>query len=506
MAISTDRIRRLYQPGTGTKVSGPVIYWMSRELRSRDNWALLHAQDVALKSKQPLLVIYNLAIGYLGGGLRQHAFKVGGLKVLAENLKQLHIPFRVEVASDFPAKLADIVNEVGCKYVVTDFTPLRLNREWVSAFTKHARRLGVRFEQVDAHNIIPCWVTSDKMERAAVTIRPKLWHHFDEFCTNYPKIRRHPYQVSDDSSFQASTTAELDALMTDEHILSKLDTTVKPVEWLTPGEDAGLRFALGYIKGMPSYASQRNNPTNSVQSDLSPYFHYGFVSPQRVIYEAYCNSDINDEDRDEFIEQCMVRRELADNFCYYNDDYDKVEGFPEWGLRSLREHAKDDREKCYSLEDLESAKTHDKLWNATQIQMVETGKIHGYMRMYWCKKILEWTRSPEEALKYAIYLNDKYELDGRDPNGYVGIAWCIGGRHDRPFAERNVFGVIRYMSYNGCRGKFDIYKYIKIAGSSESHRAGKIRLNEKVGESTDDEGFWESLSDEERRMMGTYGS
>ncbi|EER15411.1 Deoxyribodipyrimidine photo-lyase, putative [Perkinsus marinus ATCC 50983] len=501
-SVSPDRIRVLNQPATGLTSPGPVIYWMSREIRSRDNWALIHAQNVALRSKRPLLVVYNLAVGYLGGGLRQHAFKVGGLKVVAANLSQLNIPFAIETSPKFPALLADITERVGCKYVVTDFTPLRLNKEWVAAFTKHAKRLDIRFELVDAHNVVPCWVTSDKMERAAVTIRPKLWHHFDEFCTKYPRLKRHAYTISDDVHFHTVTTSEIEALLTNDEIVGKLDKAVEPIDWLTPGEDAGLQLALGYVKNLPNYSTQRNNPTNPIQSDLSPYFHYGFVSPQRVIYDAYNSTDINEEDRDEFIEQCMIRRELADNFCYYNDNYDKFEGFPDWGQHTLREHAKDDREYLYSLEQLENADTHDRLWNATQRQMVETGKIHGYMRMYWCKKILEWTKSPEEALEFSIYLNDKYELDGRDPNGYVGIAWCIGGRHDRPFGERNVYGVIRYMSYNGCRGKFDINKYMKMAGSVEGHRAGKMwaaAIQQSVGEQ---EGFWESLSEEERRLKG----
>ena len=161
------------------------------------------------------------------------------------------------------------------------------------------------------------------------------------------------------------------------------------------------------------------------------------------------------------MEELIVRRELADNFCFYNPQYDSFAGFPTWAQKTLDEHRRDPREYLYTLAQFEQAQTHDDLWNAAQLEMVQTGKMHGYLRMYWAKKILEWTRSPEEALQIAIYLNDRYELDGRDPNGYTGIAWSLGGVHDRAWGERKVFGKIRYMSYNGCKSKFDVTAYIK---------------------------------------------
>ncbi len=161
------------------------------------------------------------------------------------------------------------------------------------------------------------------------------------------------------------------------------------------------------------------------------------------------------------MEELIVRRELSDNFCFYNSDYDQFSGFPEWAQKTLNEHRGDKREFIYSLEQFEHGKTHDDLWNAAQLQMVLTGKMHGYMRMYWAKKILEWTGSPEDALEIAIHLNDKYELDGRDTNGYVGVAWSIGGVHDRAWQERPVFGKIRYMSYAGCKRKFDVSTFIE---------------------------------------------
>jgi len=169
----------------------------------------------------------------------------------------------------------------------------------------------------------------------------------------------------------------------------------------------------------------------------------------------------SNEHNEAFLEELIVRRELSDNYCFYNTHYDMFEGFPPWAQKTLNDHRKDHRPYRYSLSELEEAKTHDDLWNAAQMEMVKRGKMHGYLRMYWAKKILEWTASPEEALHVAIYLNDRYELDGRDTNGYTGIAWSIGGVHDRAWNEREVFGKIRYMSYNGCKSKFNVKSYVE---------------------------------------------
>ena len=176
-------------------------------------------------------------------------------------------------------------------------------------------------------------------------------------------------------------------------------------------------------------------------------------------------SKLQKEDKDAFLEEMIIRRELSDNFCEYEPEYDQFEGFHAWSQKTLNEHRNDEREYIYPLGQFEAAETHDDLWNAAQNEMKITGKMHGYMRMYWAKKILEWTPSPEIAQQIAIDLNDKYELDGRDPNGYTGIAWSIGGIHDRAWFERPIFGKIRYMNYNGCKSKFDVMKYIEMHNS-----------------------------------------
>ncbi len=212
--------------------------------------------------------------------------------------------------------------------------------------------------------------------------------------------------------------------------------------------------------GLERFHTDRNDPLADGQSGLSPWLHFGHLAPQRAAMEAL-KAAPETEGTKAFIEELVVRRELSDNFCLYGEDYDSVKSFPDWAKKTLDEHRKDEREHLYDLKEFEESKTQDELWNAAQTEMVKTGKMHGYMRMYWAKKILEWSPSPEKAIKTAIPLNDRYEMDGRDPNGYAGIAWSIGGVHDRAWPERPVYGKIRYMNAAGSRRKFDVDAYFR---------------------------------------------
>ena len=235
---------------------------------------------------------------------------------------------------------------------------------------------------------------------------------------------------------------------------------MKEIDWIKSGETEAL-LKLEILKtDLLGYDNDRNDPTKKAISNLSPYIHFGQISAQRIAYEIQ-RSNLSANDKDAFLEQLIIRRELSENFCEYETNYDQFDGFHKWAQLTLNDHRNDEREYLYPLEQFESAETHDQLWNAAQREMVFNGKMHGYMRMYWAKKILEWTAKPEIALENAIFLNNKYELDGRDPNGYTGIAWSIGGIHDRPWFEREVYGKIRYMNYNGCKSKFNVLKYIE---------------------------------------------
>ncbi len=207
---------------------------------------------------------------------------------------------------------------------------------------------------------------------------------------------------------------------------------------------------------MDRYEELKNDPTKECVSNMSPFLHFGQISPLHIALRV---SETDSPGKDAYLEELIVRRELSVNFVFYNKNYDAFEGLPEWAKKTLKEHEKDPREYVYTLEELENAETHDPYWNAAQREMTLRGKMHGYMRMYWGKKIIEWSRTPENAFKTAVYLNNKYELDGRGPNGFTGVAWCFG-KHDRPWKERPIFGKIRYMNANGLKRKFDADGYV----------------------------------------------
>ncbi len=433
----------------GIEQRGLVAYWMSRDQRAHDNWALLYAQHLATERQVPLLVVFCLAPQFLGATHRQYAFMLAGLGEVAQELERHGISFhllRGEPGEEIPrwAKAA----EVGL--LVTDFDPLRLKREWKEAV---GQSLAIPLLEVDAHNIVPCWLASPKQEWAAYSFRPKINRVLDEFLTPFPALLQHPFPAREKGP-------GVDVLKLLESL--PLDRTVPPVTWLQPGEQAARENLQRFLsEKLTAYERDRNDPTRDGQSDLSPYFHFGQLAPQRVALEVR-NSRAPRASKDAFLEELIVRRELSDNFCYYNRHYDRFEGFPDWARQTLDNHRADEREYLYTLAAFEEARTHDPLWNAAQLEMVHRGKMHGYLRMYWAKKILEWTASPEEAQEVAIVLNDRYELDGRDPNGYVGIAWSLGGVHDRAWGERRIFGKVRYMSYKGSAGKFDVQAYIAI--------------------------------------------
>jgi deoxyribodipyrimidine photo-lyase len=441
--INRKRIRKIKD---GDQLKGPVAYWMSRDQRVHDNWALNYAIELAQDMEERLIVVFTLVHEFLGATLRQYDFMLNGLSKTESVLSNLNIPF-VMLLGDPVSTLPPFATEHRISRLVTDFDPLRIKRKWKKEV---CNELAIPVDEVDAHNIIPCWIASEKEEIGAYTLRPKIHKLLPEFLDEFPPLVPFP-----DSHLTRRNNWEV--------ILSSLvlDRSVKPVKWLKPGErSAKIMLDRFLSERLTDYAHQKNNPSLQATSDLSPYLHFGQLSAQRVALEVIRNYPRN-PGSDSFLEELIVRRELADNFCYHNLLYDALEGIKPWAIKTLNQHRHDKREYCYSPQQFESAKTHDTLWNAAQLEMMKTGKMHGYMRMYWAKKILEWSPSPEEALQTVLYLNDKYELDGRDPNGYTGGMWSIGGVHDRAWSERNVFGKIRYMNRNGCERKFDVRKYLE---------------------------------------------
>ncbi len=421
---------------------GPVVYWMSRDQRAEDNWGLIYAQLEAIAMKQPLIVVFCWADQFLNATSRHYAFMAKGLLETREQLEELNIPFHIVRGSPeivIPAYL----NRQRAGLLVTDFHVLREGRKWHNTV---AGKIKIACHAVDAHNIIPVWEVSSKAEYGAYTIRPKINRMLPDYLLEYPHLERHPYRHFE-SKPDELTRATLDIL--NAHCSSST---------AAGGSKAGrLQLEQFINERLPVYG-RRNDPNVFATSGLSPYLHFGQISAQRVALDV---NRLEEENKAEFMEELIVRRELADNFCYYNADYDRVAGFPAWARATLEEHAGDFREYIYTFEELESGVTHDPLWNAAQKEMITFGSMPGYLRMYWAKKILEWSEEVDQAMTTAISLNNSYFTDGRDPNGYTGIAWSIGGVHDRPWGERNIYGKIRYMSFQGAKRKFNVDQYIQ---------------------------------------------
>lgn len=436
-------MKRYFVLKKGNDGVGPLVYWMSRDQRINDNRALAFAQEVALEHKRELHIVFGLNDSFLGATKRHFAFLLKGLDELNNKASGLNIKFTL-LLGDPIETVSKYLNDNNAYSVVVDFDPLKIKRFWKKEV---ASSIECSMIEVDAHNIIPCRILSNKEEFAAYTIRPKVKKLLPEYLGNIPEIIKHP--------FGSISNKPLD------YDLNKFDSSVGEVSNFIPGEPAATKMMTNFINNKLSrYNELRNDPANNFQSDLSPYLHFGQISAERIAFEVN-KSELKNDLKESFLEELIVRRELADNYCFYNKNYDNFQGFHAWAQQSLNIHREDTREFIYSVEQFELAKTHDKYWNAAQLEMVKYGKMHGYMRMYWAKKILEWTKSPEEAQEIAIYLNDRYELDGRDPNGYTGIAWSIGGVHDRAWTERAVFGKIRYMNEGGLKRKFDIERYAK---------------------------------------------
>ncbi len=443
--VNPKRARTLNQCETG---SGPVVYWMQREQRAEDNWALLYAQEKALERGVQLVVVFNLTPAFGGATLRHYDFMLAGLQETAAYLKSKYIPFCLlqgKPQETIPAFIQK--NDVG--ELVCDFNPLRFTNQWRLDI---AKKVTVKMTEVDARNIIPCWIASDKQEFAAYTFRPKVHRLLKDFLTVFPPLGKQ----KNTGTIQPSDI-DWDNLL--ESI--KTDREVLPVSWLTPGSRAAKKRLTDFTATkLDVYSQDRNDPNLNAVSHLSPYLHFGQISSQSIAYQVNSATDVNRESRDAFLEELIVRRELTDNYCYYNPQYDKVEGAHAWAQKTIAEHVSDAREYLYSQNELEQAKTHDDLWNAMQMQMVAEGKMHGWCRMYWAKKILEWTPNVQTAIDTALYLNDKYELDGNDPNGVVGVMWSICGVHDRAWNERSIFGKIRYMNYAGAKRKFKVADFV----------------------------------------------
>ncbi len=423
-----------------------VLYWMQAAQRSEYNHALEYAIRQANELQVPVLVFFGITDKFPQANLRHYYFMLEGLKETKKALdaRGIKLVVRIQSPEECAVELAK-----NAALVVVDSGQLRLQRQWRR---DAAGKVDCPFYEVETNLIVPIEEATDKENFSAGTLRPRITKQLDKYLV--PLKHTKPKK---DSLGLKIESIEIDDIDT---VLSKLeiDTSVGKVESFHGGTDEAKRRLSDFIKNkLDKFETLRNNPCENYSSNMSPYLHFGQIS---ALYIALEVMKTNSPGKDAFLEELIVRRELSHNFVYYNNKYDTFASLPDWAKRTLNVHRTDKREYVYYKEQFENSQTHDPYWNAAQKEMVITGKMHGYMRMYWGKKILEWSRNPQTGFKIALELNNKYELDGRDANAFAGVAWCFG-KHDRAWGERDVFGKIRYMNGAGLKRKFNPDAYVE---------------------------------------------
>ena len=439
---------RIHRPDARPPARGRyVLYWMQQAQRAEWNHALEYAIEEANTLHLPVVAGFALT-AFPEANRRHYQFMLEGLRETRDRLAARGIGFCVRQGPP-----EDVIPELAksAALVVGDVGYLRVQRQWRAVV---ARRLACPLVLVETDAVVPMVAVSDHAEFAARTIRPKIHRRLEEFLQ---PLR--PRAVAVPSLELVKRTLPLD----DPAALCRrlgVDAGVAPSGRRTGGFAAANRLLEAFLRHrLAEYADAASDPVVDGCSHLSAYLHFGQVSPLEIALRVR-DADASRAAIDAFLEQLVVRRELSLNACWFNPGYDRYDTLPAWALRTLDGHRRDRREYTYTRAQWEAGATHDPCWNAAQAEMVQTGGMHNYMRMYWGKKLIEWSRTPEEAFETALFLNNKYELDGRDPNGFVGVAWCFG-RHDRPWTERPVLGTLRYMNANGLRRKFDIQAYVE---------------------------------------------
>jgi deoxyribodipyrimidine photo-lyase len=447
-------VRRSGAPAPGAKC---VVYWMQRAERALDNPALEVAVAVANALDLPVVAYFSAISNFPHANLRHYAFLNQGLADIEEDLQQRQIGFIVRRPPN--NSLQTLLAEVSADMVVGDENPCREPERWRRVL---AGRLRIPYWTVDADVVVPSGIFQKRMYALHI-FKPKLYAELPKFLVKHRAVNPHrewkPSQVLDSFPVREDVT----------HGWKALDRSVQPVESFTGGTHAALKRLHDFVdKDLAAYDHTRNHPEVDGTSRLSPYLHFGHIGPITIalaVEKAFKEGRVTQAARDSYLSELIGWRELAVNFVKFTENYDSFDCAEPWARKTLLEHARDRREHLYSIEQLERSETYDELWNAAQNQMVKFGWMHNYMRMYWAKKILEWSPNPAVAFDTCVTLNDRYFLDGRDPNGYAGIAWSIVGKFDRPWFERPIFGTIRYMSGASTGKKFNSKKYIqKMSG------------------------------------------
>jgi deoxyribodipyrimidine photo-lyase len=426
-----------------------VLYWMQQSQRAEHNPALEYAVQQANAARLPLLVGFGLMDDYPEANLRHYHFMLEGLRETQRALARRGVALVVrrgrpdEVALELARHAARVVCDRGY---------LRHQKQWRQAVALRARCPVV---QVEADVVVPVGLASSKAEYAARTLRPKLHRLWELFLVELAPTPLERGSLG--AGVEGLSLEDVDAVLAG----LELDRSVPPVSHLFRGgtSEARRRLRAFLAHHLPVYQEGRPRPETGHVSHLSKYLHFGQVSPVEVALAAR-RAKAPSPQRDSFLEELIVRRELAQNFVEYTPDYDAFSSVPQWARKTWEAHRTDERPHLYTPAQLEQARTHDPYWNAAMREMRYTGYLHNAMRMYWGKKILHWSRTPQAAHRVALALNDKYLLDGRDPNSYANIGWLFG-LHDRPWARRPVFGTVRYLSAEGLRRKADMEAYVE---------------------------------------------
>jgi len=429
-----------------------IVYWMQRAQRGLDNPAVDLAIRIGNELDLPVVAFFSVISNYPHANLRHYAFLNQGLKDIEEDLAERNVSFVVRRPPN--NSLEKLLAEFGAPMVIGDENPCREPERWRKVL---AKRLEPPFWTVDADVVVPSSVFPKHLYMLHI-MRPKLLAELPKYLVATPRVK---------AKKDWRRPRDFESINVTDNVTEgwrNFDRSVKPADSFTGGTHAALKRLKHFVaNGLADYAKQRNHPETDGTSMMSPYLHFGHISPVTIALaceEAVRDGKATAAARDSYFNELIGWRELSVNFVKHVPNYDSIECAPEWAQRTLREHAGDKRDPQYTLEQLERAETYDELWNAAQTQMLKMGWMHNYLRMYWAKKILEWAPNPALAWEWAVILNDKYELDGRDPNGYSGIAWAMGGVHDRPWFDRPIFGTVRYMSGGSTGKKFDSKGYI----------------------------------------------
>ena len=457
--IEPERIRRL-NTETPRNNGKYILYWAQASRRVESNHGLAHAASLANEHDLPLLVYEGLTFAYPHANDRLHTFVLEAIPETAHAFHRLNVGYFFYLRQN-DTDPDDILYRLAAhaRSVVTDDYPVFMPA-WCNASVPE--KIGVEYVAVDSSCIVPTNFYG-KREYAAYTIRPKIHRELKRFLQPLTRIRlKHTWR----DDLLPANLHPLRTEVTSDNIASlvvdaDINHHIRPVSSFHGGTKHAQKNLTAFLeKKLRLYAKESNQPAQRSTSDMSPWIHFGHISTLEIALAAHEYSAEHRVDAAAFLEELIVRRELAFNFARYAEKVDSLDILPDWCKQTLHKHAKDQRPSLYTPKQFEHAETHDALWNATQKEMLLRGKIHGYYRMYWGKKIIEWSPTYDEALKTMLHIHDVYALDGRDPNTYTNVLWCFG-LHDRPWSERPVFGQLRYMSLEGMKRKTDVDAYIK---------------------------------------------